>query len=365
MSEKSSLMQRLLKATTRDDVAVLSESTLFNEKDFAPTTVPTLNIALSGRVAGGLPSGILSIAAESKHFKTNFALLLVAAYLRKHKDAICILMDSEFGITPEYLKSFGIDPSRIVHIPIYNIEQLKFEFAAQLEVIKRGEKVVFLTDSIGNLASKKEVEDALNENSAADMTRAKQLKSLFRIITPHFQAKNIPCIVINHTYNEQGMYPKQIMGGGQGGMLSSNTVLFISKSQDKDGTELTGFKFTLIVEKSRFVKEKSKFPIHVSFEGGVQPLSGLFELALEEGSIVSPTKGFYQLVNKDTGEVLYEGKKFRRAEIEATNQYLMEILRRKSFRDNIEDTYMLKATEMDSNHQAEFDDFLSDIGDDD
>jgi RecA/RadA recombinase len=354
----SALMQRLLKATTRDDVAALDQSALFNEKDFAPTSVPILNVALSGRVKGGLPSGILSLAAESKHFKTNFALLLVAAYLRKHKDAVCVLMDSEFGITPEYLKSFGIDPSRVIHIPIYNIEQLTFEFAAQLKEIKRNEKVVFLVDSVGNLASKKEVENAENENSAADMTRARALKSMFRIITPHFQGKNIPCIVINHTYNEIGMFPKQIMGGGQGGMLSSNTVLFISKSQDKDGTELQGFKFTLIVEKSRFVKEKSKFPIHVSFEGGVQPLSGIFELALESGDIISPTKGFYQFVDKDTGELLFEGKKFRRAEIEATNQYLMDVLRRKSFRDHIEDTYMLKATEIDSNHQKEFDDFI-------
>lgn len=354
----SALMQRLLKATTRDDVAALDQSALFNEKDFAPTSVPILNVALSGRVKGGLPSGILSLAAESKHFKTNFALLLVAAYLRKHKDAVCVLMDSEFGITPEYLKSFGIDPSRVIHIPIYNIEQLTFEFAAQLKEIKRNEKVVFLVDSVGNLASKKEVENAENENSAADMTRARALKSMFRIITPHFQGKNIPCIVINHTYNEIGMFPKQIMGGGQGGMLSSNTVLFISKAQDKDGTELQGFKFTLIVEKSRFVKEKSKFPIHVSFEGGVQPLSGIFELALESGEIISPTKGFYQLVDKDSGELLHEGKKFRRAELEATNNYLMDILRRKSFRDYIEDTYMLKATEIDSNHQKEFDDFI-------
>lgn len=364
MSEKSSLMQRLLKATTRDDVATLSESALFNEKDFAPTSVPILNVALSGRVKGGLPSGILSIAAESKHFKTNFALLLVAAYLRKHKDAVCVLLDAEFGITPEYLLSFGIDPTRVIHVPIYHIEQLTFEFASQLKEIKRNEKVVFLVDSIGNLASKKEVENAENENSAADMTRARALKSMFRIITPHFQGKNIPCIVINHTYNEIGMFPKQIMGGGQGGMLSSNTVLFISKAQDKDGTELTGFKFTLIVEKSRFVVEKSKFPIHVSFAGGVQAMSGIFELALESGDLISPTKGFYQMVNKDTGEVLYDSKKFRRAELEATNQYLMEILKRKSFRDFVEDTYMLKATEMDTNHEAEFTDFLKDTAND-
>lgn len=364
MSEKSSLMQRLLKASTRDDVSVLADSTLFNERDFAPTSVPILNVALSAKIGGGLPPGIVSIAAESKHFKTNFALLMVGAYLRKHKDAICVLMDAEFGITDDYLKSFGIDPTRIMHVPIYNIEQLKFEFANQLEEIKRGDKVIFLVDSIGNLASKKEAEDALDEKGAADMTRAKQLKSLFRIITPHFQSKNIPCLIINHTYSEQGMFPKQIMGGGQGGMLSSNTVLFISKSQDKDGTELQGFKFTLIIEKSRYVKEKSRFPIMVSFEGGVKPLSGIFELALESNAIISPKKGFYQVVNTDTGELMYDAKNFRRAELEGTTKYLMEILRRKSFRDFVEATYALKAVEMDTNHQDEFENFLTEIGDD-
>lgn len=359
----NALMQKLMKATTRDDVAVLAESTLFNEKDFAPTSVPILNVALSAKIGGGLPAGIVSIAAESKHFKTNFALLMVAAYLRKHKDAICVLMDAEFGITDEYLKSFGIDPTRIMHVPIYNIEQLKFEFANQLDVIKRGDKVVFLVDSIGNLASKKEAEDALEEKSAADMTRAKQLKSLFRIITPHFQSKNIPCLIINHTYSEQGMFPKTIMGGGQGGMLSSNTVLFISKAQDKEDGELAGFKFTLIIEKSRFVKEKSKFPITVSFEGGVKPMSGMFDLALEGGMIISPTKGFYQIVDTDTGEVMYEGAKLRRSVIEGESKYLMEILRRKKFRDFVEDTYALKAVTMDTDHQSEFDSFLTEISD--
>lgn len=355
-----SIMEKLQKASTREDVSVLAESKLFNEKDFAPTSVPILNIALSARVAGGLPSGIVSIAAESKHYKTNFALLMVSAYLRKHKDAVCVLMDSEFGITDEYLKSFGIDPTRILHVPIYNIEQLKFEFANQLDVIKRGDKVVFLVDSIGNLASKKEAEDALEEKSAADMTRAKQLKSLFRIITPHFQSKNIPCLVINHTYSEQGMFPKTIMGGGQGGMLASNTVLFISKAQEKDGTELNGFKFTLIIEKSRFVKEKSKFPIMVSFEGGVQPFSGIFDLALDGGFITKATKQTYQRVNPATGEILHDGKTFYKKDLD-TKEHMMNLLREKAFRDYIEDTYALKAVPLDTNHQEDFDNLLKEI----
>jgi intein/homing endonuclease len=73
---------------------------------------------------------------------------------------------------------------------------------------------MIVIDSIGNLASKKEVEDALEQKAVADMSRAKQLKSLFRMITPHLSLKDIPMVVINHTYKEIGLYPKDIVGGG-------------------------------------------------------------------------------------------------------------------------------------------------------
>jgi hypothetical protein len=45
------------------------------------------------------------------------------------------------------------------------------------------------------------------------MTRAKQLKSLFRMVTPHLSLKDIPMAVVNHTYKEIGMFPKDIVGG--------------------------------------------------------------------------------------------------------------------------------------------------------
>ena len=55
---------------------------------------------------------------------------------------------------------------------------------------------------MGNLASKKEVEDAEAGKSVADMSRAKAFKSLFRMVTPHLTLKDIPLIVVNHTYKE-------------------------------------------------------------------------------------------------------------------------------------------------------------------
>lgn len=305
----ASLIERLAKAGSIKHTSVLSDSTFFNVKDSAPTDIPIINLALSGKLDGGISSGLTFLAGESKNFKSLLGLVLAKAYLAKHKDAICLFYDSEFGITPEYIKANGIDTSRVLHIPIEHLEQLKFDISARLNEIERGDKVFIFIDSIGNLASKKEVEDALEEKSVADMSRAKVLKSLWRIVTPHLTTKDIPCVAINHTYQTMEMYSKAIMSGGTGGMYSANQVFIITKSQDKDGKELLGYNFTINIEKSRFVREKSKFPFNVSFEGGINKWSGLLDIAMEGEFVIKPSMGWYSRVDAETGEV--EDQKWR------------------------------------------------------
>ena len=133
---------------------------------------------------------------------------------------------------------------------------LKFDIMQQLQNIERGERVIIVIDSIGNLASKKEVEDALDQKSVADMSRAKQMKSLFRMVTPHLTLKDIPCVVVNHTYKEIGLYPKDIVGGGTGSYYSADNIFILGRQQEKEGTEVVGYNFIINVEKSRYVKEK-------------------------------------------------------------------------------------------------------------
>jgi hypothetical protein len=210
----SSLMEKMLKSGNIKSASILSKSVFFNAKESIPTDLPILNIAFSGSLDGGLLPGLTVVAGASKSFKTMLSLYCMKAYLERYQDGIAILYDSEFGITPEYLESFKIDTSRVIHIPLENVEQLKFDIVQRLQEIDKKDKVFIMIDSIGNLASKKEVEDAENEKSVADMSRAKSLKSLFRIITPHLTTKNIPCIAINHIYQEMGLYPKAIVSGG-------------------------------------------------------------------------------------------------------------------------------------------------------
>ena len=299
-----SIMDKLKKNSRISNTEVLSESPLFSEKDMIQTEVPMVNAALSGDLDGGLSSGLTVLAGPSKHFKTSFALLMGSAYMKKYPEAVMLFYDSEFGSPQNYFESFGIDTSRVLHTPITDVEQLKFDLVNQLENIDRGDKVIIVIDSIGNLASKKELEDALNEKSVADMSRAKALKGLFRMVTPYLTMRNVPLLAVNHTYQEIGLFPRAIVSGGTGVYYSADNIWIIGRQQDKKGTEIQGYHFVINVEKSRFVKEKSKVPISVSWEGGIQTYSGLLTVALAGGYVTKPNVGWYARVDRETGEII-------------------------------------------------------------
>ena len=335
-----SLIEKLMKNSSIKQTAPIMDSKVYGKKEMATTPVPMVNVALSGRVDGGLVPGLLMLAGPSKHFKSAFALMMAAAYQKKYDDAVVLFYDSEFGTPQSYFESFGIDLDRVLHTPITDVEQLKFDITTQLNQIDKGEKVVIIIDSIGNLASKKEVDDALDGKSVADMSRAKQLKSLFRIVTPHLNLKDIPLVCVNHTYKEIGMFPKDIVSGGTGSYYSSDAIWIIGRQQEKEGTEIAGYHFVINIEKSRHVREKSKIPITVTFEGGISKWSGLLDISEKLGYINKPKVGWYEAVNPSTGEVLSD-KLMRAKEFAVNGDFWKMMLTKTDLADAIRKRYSI------------------------
>jgi RecA/RadA recombinase len=333
-----SILDKIKKNSSIKESAILSKSKFFTSKDMIPTAIPIINVALSGKLDGGLTPGLTMWAGPSKHFKTAFSLLMAKSYLDKYPDAALLFYDSEFGTPQSYFDTFGIDTERVLHTPLTDIEQLKFDIMQQLTNLERDDKLIIIIDSIGNLASKKEVDDALEGKSVADMSRAKQVKSLFRMVTPHLTMKNIPMVVVNHTYKEIGMFPKDIVGGGTGSYYSADNIFILGRQQEKEGTEIVGYNFIINVEKSRYVKEKSKIPVTVSFDGGISRWSGLLDLALDSGHVIKPSNGWYSKVDLQSGVI--EDKKYRIKDTD-TKDFWLPILKQKSFQEFIQNKYQI------------------------
>jgi len=157
-------------------------------------------------------------------------------------------------------------------------------------------------------------------------------------VTPHLTIKDIPMVVVNHTYKEIGLYPKDIVGGGTGSYYSADNIYILGRQQEKDGTELSGWNFIINVEKSRYVREKSKIPVTVHFDGGISKWSGLLDIALETGHVTKPSVGWFARVNTATGEI--EEKKWRIKETDSKDFWL-QLITDKTFQQAIQDRYQI------------------------
>ncbi len=290
-SKASDLMKKLLKSSKIEKAERLEDSIILNEKPQAKTRVKLINVALSGRMDGGLGAGVTLISGPSRHYKSSYGLIMVKGFLDANPDAICLYYNNEFGIKKSYFQIYGVDTSRVLHLPFENLEKLKFDLVSKLEELTEEDKVVIFCDSIGAAASLKELNDALDEKSSADFTRAKTIKAIMRMITPYLYMKDIPFIGIAHTYVDMNSYggSKQILGGGTGMYYNPDNIWIVGKSQAKDGEAVVGSTFTINIEKSRYVKDKAKIPIVVRWDSGIANYSGLAELA-EEFEIVGRGK---------------------------------------------------------------------------
>jgi RecA/RadA recombinase len=330
------LREKLLQNSTIEETAILGESKFYEERDMVQTDYPMVNVALAGSITGGLMPGITQLCGPSKHFKSMFALLLASAYLKKHPDSVMLFYDSEFGTPPSYFEMFDIATDRVVHSPLVNVEKLKIDAVGQLEKIERGDKVVVVIDSVGSLASKKELDDAIAGKSVADVgARAKALKSFFRMVQPYFPMKDLPCIVVNHSYQTLEMFSKQVVGGGTGSIYSSDNIWMLGRRQEKEEKDVIGYHFIINVEKSRYVKEKSVIPITVMHDGGIQKWSGMLDLAIEAGYV---EKAGHSLILRGDST----SKKHKRADIVNNDEFWNTVLEHTDFATWIKNKYSLE-----------------------
>ena len=88
-----SVLEKIKKNSSIKESAILSKSKFFTDKDMIPTAIPIINVALSGRLDGGLTPGLTMWAGPSKHFKTAFSLLMAKSYLDKYDEAALLFYE--------------------------------------------------------------------------------------------------------------------------------------------------------------------------------------------------------------------------------------------------------------------------------
>ena len=274
-------------------------------ESFIDTGSYIFNALVSGSIFGGIPSNkITALAGETGTGKTFFCLSVVRSFLDTHPDAGVVYFETESAISKEMVESRGIDSKRMVIFPVNTIEEFRTQAVRVIDKYLEQPKderkpLMFVLDSLGMLATNKEVQDASDDKNVRDMTKAQLVKSCFRILTLKLGKANIPMIVTNHTYDVVGSYvPTKEMGGGSGLKYSASTIVYLTKKKEKEGTDLVGNIIKCEAKKSRLTREGSKVETRLFFDHrGLERHSGLLELG-ETAGLWKNVAGRYEINGK-------------------------------------------------------------------
>ena len=240
---------------------------------------------------GGIPSNkVTALAGESSTGKTFFALSVVRSFLSNHPTGGVIYFESESAISKDMIETRGIDSKRMVIFPVATIEEFRTQAVRIVDKYMKEPKesrqpMMFVLDSLGMLSTSKEMEDISNDKQVRDMTKSQLIKGAFRVLTLKLGQAGIPMIVTNHTYDVIGSYvPAKEMGGGAGLKYAASSIIFLTKSKEKEGTDLVGNIIKCEAKKSRLSKEGSKVATRLFFdERGLDKYYGLLELGEKYG----------------------------------------------------------------------------------
>ena len=212
---------------------------------------------------------------------------MVKSFLDANPDAGVLYFESESAITKQMVIDRGIDPNRMVIIPVTTVQEFRTQAIKVLDsYLEKTEKkpMMMCLDSLGMLSTTKEVEDTSDGKETRDMTRAQIIKAAFRVLTLKLGRAKVPMVITNHTYEVVGSYvPMKEMGGGSGLKYAASSIIYLSKKKDKDGTQVVGNIVTCKNQKSRITKENTSVDVRINFEKGLDKYYGLLELAVKYG----------------------------------------------------------------------------------
>ena len=277
----NSLVKHLLKESDNDLASVVSSGIVGDCSTYISTGSYSLNALLSGSMYGGVPSNkITCLAGQESVGKTFFALSIAKNFLEENKQNVIVYFESEGALTTNMITERGLDPDRFIVLPVATVEEFRTQCIKMVDGLDKDTKVMMFLDSLGNLSTRKEMEDSASGSDKRDMTRAPVVRGTFRTIALKLATKNIPLIITNHTYEKVGAYvPTQEISGGGGIKYAASVIVTLRKKKFKDGTEVLGNIIKMKLVKGRLTKEESTIEAMLDYQTGLDQYYGLVEIA--------------------------------------------------------------------------------------
>ena len=289
----------------------LSESALSTVSDYVDTGCMVLNAIISGSLYGGVPMGrITGFSGPSAAGKTYIINKILAN--GQKKGMIPVIFDTEAAVDASSTLGVGLNNDEVKYVPVQTVEDCRNQISAFLDGVieaKMRDKFIISIDSLGNLASQKEIDDAEKGKTAMDMgTRAKGLKSMMRLLTFKAAQAGVTILFSNHTYDDpSAMFPTLVkaQSGGKGPVYLASVLVQLAKRDEKhdasrgdsdellpEANKVSGTTLRALTVKNRFVPPFLECEAYLNFKKGLDKYSGLREMAVNHGVIIQTGSTF-------------------------------------------------------------------------
>jgi len=299
------------------NATTLEDNTLSNVTEWIDTGCLALNSITSGSLYGGIPKGRLVIFSGESGCGKTFILNKILGNAQK-MGMIPIIFDTEVAVDTSSAEGVGLDSSQAKYVPVDTVEACRNQIMTFLDQVEAEPelhgKFIISIDSLGNLASEKELRDAEQGKGAMDMgLRAKQLKSMMRMITYKAAVTGTTVIASNHTYADPGaLHPTLVktQAGGSGPIYMASVLVQMAAKKEKtdsnnekdvaltESRNYSGVTLRMLTVKNRFVPAFLQAEVYLNFKTGLDKYSGLRDVAVAHGVIEQTGATFVMDGNK-------------------------------------------------------------------
>ena len=298
-----------------------------------------LNGILSGDVYKGVPNNAITALVGPSNSSKSFILAHLVKEEKK-KGYEVLLFDSERAVRKSYYEQIGCNTENLYRVPVGSVTSLKHKSYKLIrefyEKASDKDKLFVGVDSMGNLASIKELADVEKEKNVADQgSRAKDENSAFRIISSLAIEYDFPLVMTNHTYAAIGdlFAQREKISGGSKSIYNSHIILYFerltNKEEVKDALGKTskqpvGIRMKITTLKNREYPEEKTVYLNLRYDTGLNPYSGLLQHAIRAGIIQNKSRGYLDVASGKTifDKNLYTPEVFTEEALLKINEWL-------------------------------------------
>ncbi len=270
-------------------------SSLKNSTEDVVYVIPSSSPRINKLFGGGLPNGFTELYAEEGNYKSTLAYDFI-----KHAQKLglaTLILETESSIHQDnvtMLEDIGIDLDNLVIKKIKIVED-GFEYVDNFvqKAKELGLKAFVVIDSLGNMASRKEIERGYDSSKGLP-ERAKAINYAVRIFSNTVEDCEATVLIINHAHDGMKIggpasrFPQPKTSPGGKFLKFVCRIRAISKKCDKikKGSKTIGINVRLTTTKNKITKDGENCIVPIIPGQGIMMIRETTELAYEIGIAV-------------------------------------------------------------------------------